>query len=124
MRFIFMKNEVKCYRCGTQINLTSKTLGEEITCPHCQGKMTLDKKSNRWYKVYRYGFSILLSLILVMLLFLFTTNLIILVMACILISFFISSVSDKVGLWLAFKTVGLSYEHVQTEKELRKQNKK
>ncbi len=119
-----MKNEVKCFRCGTPIELTSKTIGEEIACPHCQGKMTLDKKSNRWYKVYRYGFSILLSLVLVMLLFLVTTNLIILVLACILISFFISSTSDKIGLWLAFKTVGLSYEHVKTEKELRKENKK
>ncbi len=119
-----MKNEVKCYRCGTQINLTSKTIGEEITCPHCKGKMTLDKKSNKWYKIFRYSFSFLLSLLFVMLLFVFTTNLIVLVLACILISFVVTTVSDKVGLWLTFKTVGLSYEHVQTEKELRKQNKK
>ena len=119
-----MKNDVKCYRCGTPIVLNNKTIGEVVTCPHCQGKMSLDKKTNRWYKVYRYVFILLVSLLLIFGLFQVTTNFIILILACILISFFISSVADGVALWLTYKTVGLSYAHVETEKELKKHSKK
>ena len=65
-----MKNEVKCYRCGHKIDVNSKNLSEQVTCPHCQGKMDLDKKTKTKYTVLRYIFIVLVSFVFVTMIFL------------------------------------------------------
>ncbi len=45
-RCMSMNNMIKCYRCGTEYPVPKKDF-EEVYCPHCKGKMQLNKKSRR-----------------------------------------------------------------------------
>lgn len=118
-----MKNEVKCYRCGTSYKLAFKTVDQEVKCPHCQGIMTLDKKSKTWFNVYKYLFILLVSLVLVTVVNLFTSSMIILLLTAFLIAFLVVMAADKVGLWMLYLTVGASYMHIETDKEKRNREK-
>lgn len=118
-----MKNTVKCYRCGTENKLTLKTVNEEVNCPHCQGIMTLDKKSKTWFNIYKYLFILIVSLVLVTVVNLFTTNILVLLLTAFLIAFLVVAAADKVGLWMLYLTVGANYTHIETEKEKRNREK-
>lgn len=121
-----MKNELKCYRCGTKIDIDRKKLSDTVTCPHCNGKMTLDKKTNRWVKVFRVLFIILGSFILLLTISRVTSSTTVLILATVGLALLVSLVADTASLWLAYITVGLRYEHIETDKEARdkKKNKK
>lgn len=118
-----MKNVVKCYRCGTKNKLTLKTVAQEVNCSHCQGIMSLDKKSKFWFNVYKYLFVLLVSFILVIAVNLITSSLIILLCAALLIAVLVVTAADKVGLWCLYLTFGATYIHVETEKEIKKREK-
>lgn len=119
-----MKNEVKCYRCGHVILLEAKKLSEEVTCPHCQGKMELDKKTMTKYKILRYAFIVIISFVFVTLIFLLTNSTSLIVALTILLAFVLASISEKVGLWLTYKLFGLKYEHKDVpKKDKNKKNK-
>lgn len=115
-----MKNEVKCYRCGHKIDVNSKNLSEQVTCPHCQGKMDLNKKTKTKYTVLRYIFIVLVSFVFVTMIFAVTKSTAMIVALTILLAFGLSTVSEKVGLWLTYKLFGLNYEHVEVDKKNKK----
>lgn len=118
-----MKNTVKCYRCGTENKLTLKTVAEEVKCPHCQGTMSLDKSSKFWFNFFKYFFILLVSLVLVTIINIFTTNILILLLTAFLIAFIVVAAADKVGIWMLYLTKGATYIHIETEKEKRNREK-
>lgn len=115
-----MKNDVKCYRCGHIIDVNSKKLSEQVTCPHCQGKMDLDKKTRIKYTVLRYIFIVIISFAFVTLIFLVTKSTAMIVALTILLAFGLSTISSNVGLWLTYKLFGLKYEHKEVDKKSKK----
>ena len=121
-----MKNELKCYRCGTKINIDSKKLSDTVTCPHCQGKMSLDKKTSRWCKIYRTIFIIIFSFVFIILAFRYIESSAFLILTVVMLALLISMIADTASLWLTYVTVGLNYEHVEEakDKDKNKKNKK
>ncbi len=118
-----MKNELKCYRCGTKINIDCKKLSDTVTCPHCQGKMSLDKKTSKWCKFYRILFTLIFSFVFVLTAFRYIESSAFLILTVVMLALLISMVSDIVSLWLTYVTVGLNYEHVEEVKDKNKNKK-
>lgn len=70
-----MKNiKIKCYKCKTENEITSKNISRIITCKHCHKKMILDKKSLRKLAFVRYGMLLVLTLVVTLLYSYLLTN--------------------------------------------------
>ena len=120
-----MKNELKCYRCGTKIDIDRKKLSDTVTCPHCQGKMSLDKKTNKWCRIYRILVTLVFSFVFVITAFRYIKSSTFLILTVVTLALLISMISDSLSLWLTYVTVGLNYEHIEEAKDKdKKKNKK
>ena len=82
--------------------------------------MDLNKKTKTKYTVLRYIFIVLVSFVVVTMIFAVTKSTAMIVALTILLAFGLSTVSEKVGLWLTYKLFGLSYEHVEADKKNKK----
>ena len=82
--------------------------------------MDLDKKTKTKYTVLRYIFIVLVSFVFVTMIFAVTKSTAMIVALTILLAFGLSTVSEKVGLWLTYKLFGLNYEHVEVDKKNKK----
>ena len=113
-----MKSDVKCYRCGTKIDVNYKNIGIITKCPHCNAKMTLDKKSYRTLRIVRYLVVLLACLFIVFGLSKLNSKEYALTFICLSIALAFGLVADRLCLWLEYKIFGLKYvEYISSKRE-------
>lgn len=116
------KNTVKCPRCGTEYKLTVQKVFDGVSCPHCNKKMMMDKKTKRRLKFLRY---LVVFGICVIVMYSAKTSIeknyafgILVVITLLAVMYLLSQFADRLCGRLLFHTVGLNYvEYVEEEKK-------
>ena len=103
-----MHNIVKCYRCGKEYD--PKDHKEIISCSHCHQQMKINERSQKRFRIVRYGFvlTICLAIAFTMSVTVGTNYLSLLVMLG--IAMLLANVADKWCLKLTDLIFGLEYE--------------
>ena len=123
-----MKNTIKCYRCGTEYPAPDKEY-QEVRCPHCQGKMQLDKKTKRLITVIRIAFYVIVCLLVIALQFLIpydlvASNRIVFMLAACIAFFCAFYFSEGIAAKIVASTSGLHYIHEYDKSDEKKEKKK
>lgn len=122
-----MNKTIKCYRCGTVYPVPEKDF-EEVYCPHCKGKMELDKRSKRSITIVRTLFYVVCcAVVLVASSFLNVETgsqlNIIFILVTAAVFFGAYYLSEKVALQVLKRSGKLIYVHIKDKSDEKKEKK-
>lgn len=119
---------VNCFRCNTQIDLSSKNISNNIKCPHCNLLMRHNYKTLRKIKYVRYLFVLLICFALAYCMNSFSTdkNTLPIFLLVLALAFATAMIAERVCIWITWVLFGLEYEiyDVKKEEQIRKQKEK
>ncbi len=114
-----MKTEVRCYKCGKEYRLTTKTIHEHISCDHCHSHMRITRATEKKFQVMRYLLVFLVCMALAFGISMFEKRNYIVLLLVFSTAMAVALIADKIGLWLTWKIFGLEYEEDHPEERAR-----
>lgn len=120
-----MTKDVKCYRCGKEIDLSGKNVREIVSCSHCHQKMKISEKSQKRFRLMRYLFVFAICMILAFGMSYASQGTLVILIVVMSLGILAANYSDHFCLMLTNMIFGLEYEEYHekqlSKKEIRKQ---